>query len=172
MASWCYFPGVSLRVRSKGRGGAPTALAALIRSAYPSREPDEVLAIRAFHGWRRSVPERIYNRARPVRLHGGTLTIHTATGAWASELEYDKERWLAAIRRQAPEARVKALRFRVGPLPELSEGTRQARSPALPVVVSTLPERLARTLASIDDDDLREAIGLAASVGLGRDAQR
>jgi hypothetical protein len=147
-------------------------LAALIRRAYPSREPDEVLAIRAFHGWRRAVSERIYRNARPVRLQSGTLTIHTATSAWSSELEFDKERLLRDLKRIAPEARVHTLRFRVGQLPDLNAGTRPLRAPPQPVVVSTLPEQLARTLASIDDDDLREAIGAAASVGLGRDAQR
>lgn len=147
-------------------------LAALIRSAYPSREPDEVLAIRAFHGWRRAVTQRVYRNARPVRLAAGTLIVHTATSAWCSELEFDKERLLAELRRHAPEARVRALRFRVGHLPELTAGTRAVQKAAAPVVVATLPEPLARTLASIDDDDLREAIGAAAGVGLGRDAQR
>jgi hypothetical protein len=163
---------VTFRARSKDRGGAPAKLASLIRSAYPSREPDEVLAIRAFHGWRRAVSQRTYVNARPVRLQAGTLTIHTATSAWCSELEFDKERLLAELRRHAPEARVRTLRFRVGPLPELTVGTRAARTQPAPVVVASLPETLARTLASIDDDDLREAIGAAASVGLGRDAQR
>jgi hypothetical protein len=162
---------VSFRGR-RDRGGAPIKLAALIRAAYPSREPDEVLAIRAFHGWRRAVSQRMYLNARPVRLQAGTLTIHTATSAWCSELEFDKERLLSALKRHAPEARVRALRFRVGPLPDLSVGTRAVPKPPAPVVVAGLPESLARTLASIDDDDLREAIGAAASVGLGRDAQR
>jgi hypothetical protein len=163
---------VNFRVRTRNRGGSPSKLAALIRSAYPSREPDEVLAIRAFHGWRRAVSQRTYVNARPVRLQSGTLTIHTATSAWCSELEFDKERLLIELKRHAPEARVRVLRFRVGPLPELSVGTRAARQQPAPVVVASLPETLARTLASIDDDDLREAIGAAASVGLGRDAQR
>ncbi|HEY6880755.1 MAG TPA: DUF721 domain-containing protein [Polyangiales bacterium] len=163
---------MTFRVRSKNRSGAPTILAALIRSAYPSREPDEVLAIRAFHGWRRAVSERTYRNARPVRFKEGTLTVHTATSAWCSELEFDKERLLRDLKKNAPEARVRTLRFRVGPLPDLNVGTRPLRPPVPPVVVATLPERLARTLASIDDDELREAINAAASVGLGRDAQR
>jgi hypothetical protein len=161
-----------VRLRIKGRGGSPARLAALIQAVYPAREPDDIMAIRVFHWWRRAVPERVYVRARPVRLYAGTLYVNTATSAWASELEHWKEQLLASVRRHAPEARVRALRFRVGPLPDLPQGSRPERAPAPPVIVSSLPEQLARALASIDDDGLREAIGAAASVALGRDAQR
>jgi hypothetical protein len=147
-------------------------LAELLRTAYPSREPEDVAAIRIFHWWRRAVPERVYTRARPVRVFNGTLHVNTATSAWASELEAWKEQLLSSIRRHAPEARVRSIRFRVGPLPELPVGTRPERPPVIPVIVAPLPEQLARALASIDDDDLREAIGSAAGVGIGRAAQR
>lgn len=163
---------MAVRIRSKERGGSPAVLAELLRAVYPAREPDDVAAIRIFHWWRRVVPERVYQRARPVRLHNGTLYVHTATSAWSSELEVWKEKLLASIRRHAPEARVRAFRFRVGPLPELPQGTRPEPAPAPPVVVATLPEDLARVLASIDDDELREAIGDAASLALGRAAAR
>lgn len=126
-------------------------------------------AIRVFHWWRRAVPERVYTRARPVRLHQGVLHVNTATSAWASELEHWKEKLVASVRRHAPEAKVRAIRFRVGPLPELPSGTRPERTPAPPVVVAPLPEQLARALAAIDDDGLREAIGAAASVAIGRE---
>lgn len=163
---------MTFRVRIKDRGGAPAPLSRLIRAAYPSREPDDVRFIHACHGWKRTVTELQFRNARPARLHNNMLTVHTATSAWFSELEFEKEKLLAALNRVAPEARVRSLRFRVGPLPQLHVGTRPARTPAPPVAVSTLPEQLARTLATIDDDPLREAIGAAASVGLGRDARR
>lgn len=158
--------------REKDRGGSPAKLASLIRAAYPSREPEDVTAIRVFHWWRRAVPERVYLRARPVRMHAGTLYVNTATSAWSSELELWKEQLLKSVRRHAPEANVRSVRFRVGPLPELHVGTRPEPKTAPPVAVSTLPEQLARTLAAIDDDDLRHAIATAAGIALGRDAQR
>ncbi len=156
----------------KGRGGVPAALAELIQAVYPGREPDDVAAIRVFHWWRRAVPERVFRRARPVRLHAGTLYVNTATTAWASELEHWKEQLLASVRRHAPEARVRTLRFRVGPLPDLPQGSRPPRAAAAPVVVSSLPEELARALAAIDDDGVREAVAAAALITLGRNAQR
>jgi hypothetical protein len=163
---------VTFRVRKRDRGGSPTQLASLIRAAYPSREPDDVRFIHACHGWRRAVSDLQFRNTRPARLHNGVLTVHTATSAWFAEREFEKETLVAQLHRVAPEARVRSLRFRVGPLPQLHVGTRPPRTPAPPVAVSTLPEPLARTLANIDDDPLREAIGAAASVGLGRDARR
>ena len=163
---------MALRIRTKERGGSPKALAALIRAAYPAREPDDVTAIRLFHWWRRAVPERVFRRARPVRLHAGTLYVNTATSAWSSELELFKEKLIASARKHAPEARVKAIRFRVGPLPDLAPGTRPERTPAPPVIVAKVPESLARVLANIDDDELREAIEGAASIAMGREAAR
>jgi hypothetical protein len=139
---------------------------------YPGREPDDVASIRVFHWWRKAVPDRVFRRARPVRLHAGTLYVNTATSAWASELEAWKEKLMASMRRHAPEARVRAIRFRVGPLPELSPGSRPERAATPPVIVAALPETLARTLAAIDDDELREAIGSAARIAIGRAAAR
>lgn len=159
-------------MRSEDRKSSPTALGEVVRAVYPSREPEDVTAIRVFHWWRRAVSERIHRRARPVRLYAGILYVHTATSAWASELEYMKEQLLASVRKRAPEARVRGIHFRVGPLPDLPEPTRPDPPLPTPVAVHTLPEPLARVLAGIDDDDLREAIGAAASVALGRDAQR
>lgn len=163
---------MALRLRNRERAGSPVPLAALIRQVYPAREPDDVMAIRVFHWWRRGVPERIYRRARPVRIHAGTLHVNTATSAWASELELMKEQLLASLRQHSPEARIRAIRFRVGPLPDLPNATREERPQPPPVIVPPLPESLARVLATIDDDDLREAIGTAASMSFGRDQAR
>jgi hypothetical protein len=39
------------------------------------------------------------------------------------------------------------------------------------VPIVAIPEELARVLATIDDDELRDAIGRAASVALGRETK-
>jgi hypothetical protein len=149
------------------RGGGPATLSALVRQVYPGREPEDAQAIRVFGWWRKAVPERVFNRARPVRFSHGTLLVHTATSAWANELDHLQDQLLASVQRTAPEARVKALRFRVGPLPDMPPQTRPDPPRRTPIAVKTLPEELARVLARIDDDELREAIGAAASVALG-----
>lgn len=155
----------------KARRGKLDTLANLVREVYPSKEPENAAAIRVFAWWRRAVPERVFMRARPVRLQNGVLWVHTATSAWASELEHVKEQLLASVQKHAPDARVKGLRFRVGPLPELPTTTRPETPRAAPIPVAILPESLARALAAIDDDALRDAIGQAASVALNRAAE-
>jgi|GEM_PF-1236801 len=160
------------RVRKGRQAGELEALHKLVRQVYPSQEPEHAAAIRAFAWWRRAVPERVFMRARPVKLAHGVLWVHTATSAWAAELEHLKEQLLASAQKHAPDASVRSLRFRVGPLPELPTSTRPERPRQAPVAVAILPEALARALAAIDDDALRDAIGQAASVALGRDPGR
>jgi hypothetical protein len=161
---------------TRSRKGRPRSdleeLSKLVRQVYPSQEPEHASAIRAFAWWRRAVPERVFMRARPVKLTHGVLWVHTATSAWAAELDHLKEQLLASAQKHAPDASVKSLRFRVGPLPELPPSTRPERVRHAPIAVAVLPEALARALAAIDDDDLRDAIGQAASVALGRDGAR
>jgi hypothetical protein len=158
--------------QGKDRGGSPRALADLLRTVYPSREPEDAAAIRVFTWWRRAVPARVFARARPVRLSHGVLYVHTASPAWALELDYLKQQLLASVQKHAPEARIRELRFKTGPLPEAPKGSRPDRKRPEPVAVAVLPESLARALASIDDDALREAISSAAAVGLGRETKR
>ena len=152
----------------KKRSGGPTPLSSLVHAVYPSREPEEAQAIRVFAWWRRAVPPRVFARARPVKLSHGVLIVHTATSAWAAELDYLREQLLASVQKHAPNARVKALRFRVGALPEAPTPTRPDPPRRVTIPVRVLPEELARVLARIDDDALREAIGSAASVAMAR----
>jgi hypothetical protein len=160
------------RTRKERRGGDLALLSDLVREVYPSREPADAAAIRVFAWWRRAVPERVYMRARPTRLANGTLWVHTATSAWAAELTHLNEQLLASVQKRAPEAGVRTIRFRVGPLPELPRSTRPEPPRQTPVALAVLPESLARALAAIHDDDLREAIGQAASIAMGRDSGR
>ena len=138
-------------------------------SAYPAREPHEVKAIRAFTWWRHAVPPRVYERARPVRISHGVLHVHTATAAWAAELDHLRESLLESVQKQAPHAGIRELRFRVGALPPMPRSTRppKQRPPEAPPV-SIFPEELARELARVGDDELRDAIGRAAGVSLSR----
>jgi hypothetical protein len=158
--------------RKRDRGGTPRSVAELLRSVYPAREPEEASAIRVFTWWRRAVPARVFARARPVRLSHGILYVNTASPAWALELDHLKEQLLSSVQKRAPEARIRELRFRTGPLPDVKEGSRPDRKRPEPVAVAALPESLARALAAIDDDGLREAISGAAAVSLGRNAKR
>jgi len=148
------------------RIGKPARIGELVMGAYPSREPEDVKAIRAFAWWERAVPIRVFANARPVRLFNGVLTVHTTTSTWAHELSYLRESLLVAVQKHAPTAAVRELKIRVGPLPAMP--VRTPKVPILPIVpLEELPEELARELATLRDDTLRDAIASAAATSLG-----
>lgn len=157
---------------NKRRRGGIEGISALIARAYPSREPAELSAIRAFAWWNKVVSAKILKNARPVRMYRGVLTVHTATSAWANSLQYESEHLLAAIHKLAPEAKLKKMHFRVGPLPELIAPPRLKKQLAKAVPLTELPESVARELAKIRDDRVRDAVARAAAVGLANSENR
>jgi hypothetical protein len=156
--------------RRSFREGPPTGpqpIGALIPAVYPSTEPEEFAAVRAFAWWVRAVPERVARNARPVSLRRGVLLVHAATSAWASELSFLEDALLAAVRRAAPEAGIRALRIRVGPLPP-APVLRDPRPPPAPEppADAPLPEDVARSVARIGVESVRAAVARAARAAL------
>lgn len=141
-------------------------ISGLVARAYPRSEPPDMKAMRAFAWWCKAAPLRVVKNARPVRLSRGVLTVNTSTAAWADTLQYESDRILQALARHAPEAAVKKVRFQVGPLPDIPLPPRKKRQKAPPTPLSELPESVARQLARIADDDLRDAVARAAATGL------
>lgn len=150
------------------RHGKLEKIGSLVTKVYPSREPEELATARAFGLWARIVSPRVLMIARPVRLKHGLLTVHTATTAHADAMQYETEHLLLQLRQLAPDARIKQLRFKVGELPDLPPPVKQQkrRKPVIPV--ASLPENVAAAIAGIPNDQVREAVALAASVGLAR----
>ena len=152
-------------IRRKRRKGHPAPIGGVLAAVYPSREPEELQAIRVFGWWDRAVPPRVARNARPVRLAAGVLTVHTATAAWASDLDFLRPQLLASVQRYAPSARVKEIRIRVGKMPHIPQ---RREAPEVPEVqpLETLPEEIARALAAVPDDAVRDAVAAAAAVAL------
>ena len=142
-------------------------LSSLLLKAYPGKSKEELQAVRVFGAWAKALSTRILQNAQPVKLQNGTLTVHTATSAWANSLQLESDALIAAVQRRAPEVRLRKLVFRVGPLPNAT--TIVVDEPTSPGVVPavTLPEDVARELARISDDGVREAVARAAAAGLG-----
>jgi hypothetical protein len=157
---------------TKRKRGGIEPIASLISRAYPAREPAELTAARAFNWWNKVVPANVLKNARPVRFYRGILTVHTATSAWANSLQYESEHLLAVIQTKVPEARLKKIRFCVGPLPELIALPRERPDVAPSVPLTQLPDSVARELAKIRDDRVREAVAKAAAVGLAGSQNR
>jgi len=59
---------------AKRKKGNLESITKLLKGVYPA--PDQLEAARAFAWWTRSVPPRIVENARPVRLSGGVLLVH------------------------------------------------------------------------------------------------
>src|SRR5579883_2039602 len=113
--------------------------------------------------WRDAVGLRIADRARPVVLDRGVLTVRVATSVWANELSMLAPTILARLCERG--VLVQELRFRVGPIEPPARPPERRSSQAVPAP-APLPKDIAQQLARIADPELREAVALAASANL------
>ena len=149
--------------RQRRQAGPPISLAQLLDRTYPGR-PDDRPLVRTFSWWDRAVPPRIAKRARPVRLAGGTLVIGTRSASWAQELSFPEAELLASIQAAVPE--VKRVRIRVGRMPPPPPPPTPKPPKIEPIPVGQLPGEVARALAQVGDDGLRDALTRAACTSL------
>jgi hypothetical protein len=151
--------------RKKGPKRGVATLGDLVTKIYPTNEPEDVCLVRAIAWWERSVPARIARSARPARLRRGLLVIHAVTGAWAQELTFLLPRFMPALERAVPGIDAKNVRVQVGPLPP--RPTRRPEPVAHPpLALSEIPHDVARMLAAIADDRVRDAVASAAAQSL------
>jgi hypothetical protein len=158
-----------MRKRS-GRG--MENLSVLVARVYPGQSRDELAAVRAFGAFMRHLSPRVVRNARPVKLWRGVLTVHTSNSAWANSLQLESEGILAKLKRAAPEASIRKLVFRSGPLPDSAPPLAPMPEPERGIALRELPEELARELARIHHDELRDAVRRAASIGLAEPPAR
>jgi hypothetical protein len=155
---------------AKRRKGKLESVAKLLKGVYPA--PDQYETAKVFAWWSRSVPPRIVEHARPVRLTRGVLIVHVSSSVWANELHYLTDDLLTRLREHAPESRIEKIRFQVGPLPDIPKRQQPAPPPPEPVRLASLPEELGRALSRVEDDELRKAITEAATTSLARGRQK
>ncbi|MBX3274068.1 MAG: DUF721 domain-containing protein [Sandaracinaceae bacterium] len=139
-------------------------MADILAGTYPGRTEDLTL-IRTFAWWERAVSRRIAEAARPVKLSHGTLYVHTRSSAWAQELTFHEEELLASVRRVAPA--VQRIRIKMGPMPPPGQAPDPVPPKTVPLPMTELPGEIARALAKIGDDRVREVVGRAACTTLG-----
>ena len=154
---------------ARRRRAFPAPIFDILRKVYPS--PQDFQGTRAFAFWSKAMPARVQRNAQPVRLQRGVLWVHVSSPSWAQELSMMAPQLLRRLRSHAPSAGVRALRFRVGPLPQMPIDP-GVEDPPLEAVVEQLPEELGRELAFIGDDRLRELVGRAALSSLRRSGRR
>ena len=141
----------------------------MLDGVYPG-EPERRVMIRTFSWWDREVPRRVVEKARPVTIRNGTLVVHTASTAWAQELSFHERDLLASVQRAVPG--VKRIRIKVGPMPPPPPAPEPPPPPTIPLDVAELPAGVARALAHIGDDELRDVLTKAACTSLAPPGER
>lgn len=141
---------------------SPEPIEELLERVSESRFAPRKLPIPT-RAWSQALGPRIADRARPMTLEGGVLTVRVATSTWASELSMLKP-WLIQRLRHAGFA-VTDLRFRVGTIETPARPPERRVTRAIPPPAA-LPRDLAERLSAIEDPELREAVALAARANL------
>ncbi len=113
--------------------------------------------------WRDAVGVRIAERAKPISLDRGVLTIRAATNVWATELSLLASSLVERLRERGVD--VKELKFRVGTVEAPARPPERRVSQAVPQPLP-LPRALATSVEGVADDELRHAIGEAARANL------
>ena len=147
-------------------------LGGLMRKVYPAQAPDEAHAIRLLGCWGRIVSERILANARPVFYRAGVLTVHTTSASWANALTLEAPALIAKLRARAPEVPLQRMQFRLGRLPDLPAQIKPQQPPPALLPIDALPHDVARELARITHDGLRERLSRAIAVSLAEPIKR
>lgn len=159
--------GIAKRIKRK-RLDAPEPLEELLERAGENRFARKQLPM-PLARWRTAVGPRIADRARPIAIERGVLVVKVVTSVWANELSMLSSEIMKKLAEPAadgsPGIGVSSLRFRVGPL-DVIEGIPQRRDyrkvpPPVPLAAD-----LERSLARIEDDELRTLIERAARANL------
>jgi hypothetical protein len=113
--------------------------------------------------WRDAVGARIAERARPVSLQEGLLTLLVPTSVWAHELSLLTDEVRARLHERG--FAVREVRFRVGQLPVVERATQTRAARTVPARGQP-PHELVAILAAVADPELRAVIAEAATANL------
>jgi len=140
----------------------PEGIDAVLERAGDNRFAKRPVAIPA-QTWTRAVGFRIADRAKPLSLERGVLTVRVASSVWASELSMLASSVISRLRDGGIE--VAELRFRVAPIepPQRPPERRVSRTIPAPL---PLPYELEHELARVEDRELREVLRNSASHSL------
>jgi hypothetical protein len=141
---------------------APERLDAILERAGETRFAREREPI-AWSVWREAVGARIAERARPVSLQDGVLTLLVPSSVWAHELSLLTEDVRGRLQERG--LAVRELRFRVGQLPG-AERAAELRTFRTVPARGQAPHKLVALPTAVPDAELRAAIERAATANL------
>ena len=160
--------GSAMAKAARRQRSVPRTIGDILDGAYPGRTEDRPL-LQTFGWWDRTVPARIAKNARPVALRRGTLVVHTRTTAWAQELSFHEADLLASVSARVPA--IKRVRVQVGPMPPPPAPPKPPAPKVTPMEVARIPGEIARELARVGDDALRETLTRAVCTSLAPPAK-
>lgn len=114
--------------------------------------------------WKEIVGPRVAERARPHALERGVLLLRVPSSVWAQELSLLSAEILPRLVARGYE--VRELRFSVGPLEGSAPPPPALRTTRTVPRPGPLPPTLKALSASVDDDELRQALEDAARANL------
>lgn len=103
--------------------------------------------------WSEAVGEQIARNAYPAAFRGGTLFVNVASSPWMQELSFLKGKILEKLNSRLGNARLKDIRFKIGPLPQ---DTSAASREPLPSLSAEELKNIREETAPIADPELRE----------------
>jgi len=147
------------------RKGFATAAEVLGRQAGNLRISEGMRLYRLWGLWPEIVGNTLSAHARPSRWQGRNLVVRVEHSAWMQELSFLKHMLKEKIDKIFPDAKVRSIRFEIGPLPEPPKGAaRTMPKPARELSADEL-EFIEQALNEIGDDETREAARLAMVKG-------
>ncbi|MGB0678842.1 MAG: DciA family protein [Polyangiales bacterium] len=152
------------------RRGKLEALSQVL-SAHVASDFAAALPLPLITWWRQQWPRALADLSEPVAWRAGVLQVRVAHAAVAAELEYQRCALEESLRQAGPQFARCRLRFVVAPLVVARRSSRRsALAPSLasrpPLQPVQLPEPVARALAGIADDAVRQAVSAAACQSL------
>jgi hypothetical protein len=119
--------------------------------------------------WPSAVGDEVVRNAWPARVaRDGTLHVHTSSSVWAFELGQLAPRILERLTAELGDHAPTALRFTQGHLPEPAPATPEEGLREVPEPPPEAVAKAAALAAGIADEELRERVARAASLGLSR----
>jgi hypothetical protein len=123
--------------------------------------------------WPECVGAGIAANAWPARLaRDGGLHVSTSSSAWAFELTQLASSILERLQERLGESAPASLRFAPGPVPEAGLEPVERLERTVPKVSEADRAEGARIAASIENEDLREAVARAAEASLAAGSNR
>lgn len=153
------------------RKGHVTSVGELLSKWLQRRKIDTDLDLhRLRNEWVELVGDRLGVRTWPKRLRDGLLTVNVASSAWQNELTFLRVDLVKRINETMDGARVKAIRFSVGPVDRTTEERRKVT--AIERAEVELPQayldEVESEVAGIADEELKENIRRARLAQLRR----